>query len=306
MISNLNASSEAFIANMDRVQRSVENAGRQTSSGKRVNVASDAPGEVDTILQLRTDGARNTQIQENLSVAKADADAADGALTAATKIMDRARVLAAQGATSTLDATGRQSIAGEAQSLLEQMVAISRTTVQGRYIFGGDQGSVPPYDVDLTAANGVSRLTNSPSTRRVEDSAGGSFAASQSASQIFDTRKADDSLAADNVFASLNSLRVGLLANDAAQITAAGASIQQAAVRVNTAQAFYGTVQNRIEDATGYCSSYDVQLKTELSQKEDADITAAALAITQGNIQLQAAFQMQAKMPRTTLFDFMG
>lgn len=306
MISNLNASSEAFIANMDRVQRSVENATRQTSSGKRVNVASDAPGEVDTILQLRTDGARNTQIQENLSVAKADADAADGALTAATKIMDRARVLAAQGASFTLDATGRQSLADEAQSLLEQMVAISRTTVQGRYIFGGDQDSVPPYDVDLTAANGVSRLTNSPATRRVEDSAGGSFAVSKSASQIFDTRKADDSLASDNVFASLNSLRVGLLANDTAQITAASASIQTAAIRLNTAQAFYGTVQNRIEDATNYCSSYDVQLKTELSQKEDADITAAALAITQGTIQLQAAFQMQAKMPRTTLFDFMG
>jgi flagellar hook-associated protein 3 FlgL len=306
MISNLNASSEAFIANMDRVQRSVENAGRQTSSGKRVNVASDAPGEIDTILQLRTDGARNTQIRENLSVAKADADAADGALTAATKLMDRARVLGAQGATFTLDATGRQSLAGEVQSLLEQMVAISRTTVQGRYIFGGDQDSTPPYDVDLTAANGVSRLTNSPATRRVEDSAGGSFAVSQSASQVFDTRKADDSLAGDNVFASLNSLRVGLLANDTAQITAASASVQQASGRLNTAQAFYGTVQNRIEDATSYSSNYEVQLKTELSQKEDADITAAALTITQGNIQLQAAFQMQAKMPRTTLFDFMG
>ena len=48
-------------------------------------------------------------------------------------------MLAAQGATFTLDATGRQSLAGEVQSLLEQMVAISRTTVQGRYIFGGDQ-----------------------------------------------------------------------------------------------------------------------------------------------------------------------
>ncbi len=284
----------------------MENAGRQTSSGKRVNVASDAPGEIDTILQLRTDGARNTQIQENLSVAKADADAADGALTSATKLMDRARVLGAQGATFTLDATGRQSLAGEVQSLLEQMVAISRTTVQGRYIFGGDQDSTPPYDVDLTAANGVSRLTNSPATRRVEDSAGGSFAVSQSASQIFDTRKADDSPAGDNVFASLNSLRVGLLANDTAQITAASASVQQASGRLNTAQAFYGTVQNRIEDATSYGSNYQVQLKTELSQKEDADITAAALAITQGNIQLQAAFQMQAKMPRTTLFDFMG
>jgi flagellar hook-associated protein 3 FlgL len=306
MISNLNASSEAFIANMDRVQRSVENAGRQTSSGKRVNVASDAPGEIDTILQLRTDSARNSQIQENLSVVKADADAADGALTSATKLMDRARVLAAQGATFTLDAAGRQSLAGEAQSLLEQMVAISRTAVQGRYIFGGDQDSTPPYDLDLTAANGVSRLTNSPATRRVEDSAGGSFSVSRSASQIFDTRNADDSMAGDNVFAALNSLRVGLLANDTAQITAAAASVQQAAGRLNTAQAFYGTVQNRIEDATSYASNYDVQLKTELSQKEDADITSAALTITQGNIQLQAAFQMQAKMPRTTLFDFMG
>ena len=306
MISNLNASSEAFLASMDRVQRSVENASRQTSSGKRVNVASDAPGEVDAILQLRTSGIRNKQIQENQSVAKADAHAADGALTSATKLMDRARVLAAQGASFTLDATGRQSIAGEAQSLLEQMVAISRTTVQGRYIFGGDQDSTPPYDEDLTAANGVVRLTSSPSTRRVEDSAGGSFAVSLSAQQIFDTRKSDDSLAPDNVFAALNSLRVALLANDTTQITAASASIQLAADRLNTSQAFYGTVQNRIEDATNYSAGYDVQIQTELSQKQDADITADALAITQGNIQLQAAFQMQAKMPRTTLFDFIG
>ena len=316
MISNLSASSQAFLANMARVQRGIEDASRQTSSGKRVNVASDAPSEVDTILQLRTDGVRNTQIQENLAVAKADSDAADGALTSATKIMDRARVLAAQGATFTVDATDRQSIAGEVQSLLEQMVSVSRTTVQGRYIFGGDQGSTPPYDVDLTAANGVSRLTNSAATRRVENSAGGSFAVSQSAQDIFDTRNPPDPLdtadppattpAADNVFAALNNLRLGLLANNTAQITAASASIQLASDHLNTAQAFYGTVQNRIADAANYCATYDVQLKTELSQKEDADITTAALAITQGNIQLQAAFQMQAKMPRTTLFDFMG
>ena len=44
--------------------------------------------------------------------------------------------------------------------------------------------------VDLTAANGVARLTNSPATRRVEDSAGGSFAVSQKRFyQIFDTPK---------------------------------------------------------------------------------------------------------------------
>src|ERR1017187_3699864 len=129
MISNLSPSAEAFMANVDRVQRGVEDAIRQTSSGKRVNVASDAPTEIDTILQLRTDDVRNAQIQENLGVAQADADAADGALSSATQLMDRATVLAAQGANFTLDATGRQNIAGEVQSLLEQMTAISDTAV---------------------------------------------------------------------------------------------------------------------------------------------------------------------------------
>ena len=59
MISNLSPANEAFIANIDRVQRSVADAILQTSSGKRVNVASDAPNEIDTILQLHTDEVRN-------------------------------------------------------------------------------------------------------------------------------------------------------------------------------------------------------------------------------------------------------
>jgi flagellar hook-associated protein 3 FlgL len=306
MISNLSPSSEAFMANVARVQRKVDEASRQVSGGKRVNVASDAPNELDTILQLRTDQVRNAQIQENLGVAQADASAADGALSSATKLMDRATVLAAQGANFTLDATGRQNLAGEVQSLLEQMTAVANTTVQGRYIFGGDQDSTPPYQVDLNAANGVARLTSAPATREVESAAGGTFAVSQSAQNIFDARNADDTLASSNVFAALNNLRLGLLANDSAQITAASASISLASDHLNTAQAFYGTVENRISDATNYSANYDVQLQTELSQKQDADITTAALAITQGNTQLQAAFMTQAKMPHTTLFDFMG
>ncbi len=306
MISNLSPANQAFLANMDRLQLNVQSASMEASSGKRVNVASDDPNQIDTILQLRTDQAHNSQIQENLAVAQADASAADGALSSATQLMDRATTLAAQGSNFTVDATGRQSIAAEIQSIQEQMVNISATTVQGRYIFGGDQDSSPPYAFSLASANGVTQLTNSAATRQVENSSGGSFSVSQNAQQIFDTQNADGTTAADNVFAALNNLRLGLLANNTAQITAASSSIQLAATRLNTAQAFYGSVENRITDATNYSSNYDVQLKTELSQKQDADITAAALAVTQGTTEMQAAFQMQAKMPHTSLFDFMG
>jgi flagellar hook-associated protein 3 FlgL len=305
MISNLNQSSEAFLANIARVQRSIDEASRQVSSGKRVNVASDDPGNIDTIMQLETGAAHNQQIQSNLAVVATDANAADSALTSANKIMDRARTLATQASSFSVDASGRQSIAGEVQSLLEQIVTISRTTVQGRYVFGGDQDSAPPYDLDLTADNGVVRLTGAVATRRVEDASGGSFSVSKSAQEIFDLRDTDDNLASGNVFAALNGLRNSLLANDVTQITAANSAIQVASAHLNLSQAFYGTVQNRIQDAASYASGYSTQLKIELGQKQDADVTASALAVTQGNTELQAAFAMQAKMPRTTLFDYM-
>jgi len=306
MISNLTPSAEAFLTNMERVQRNIQEASRQASSGKRVNVASDAPHEVDTILQLRSDQTRNTQIQSNLGLAKAEADAADTALASAVKIMDRARTLGAQGANFTLDATGRKSIADEIESLQEQMVAVSRTTVQGRYLFSGDQDDGPAYEFDLSSPTGVNRLNYSSATRRVEDPAGGTFAVTKSATEIFDALNDDGTPSTENVFASLDTLRLALLANDTCRINAAVGNIQNASNHLNTAEAFYGSVQTRIQDAMNYGTTYDVQLKTELSQKQDADITAAAMALSQGTIQLQAAFQMQAKMPHTSLFDYIG
>ena len=306
MISNLSPSAESFMANIDRLQRTIQDASRQASSGKRVNVASDAPEDVAAILQLRSEEVRNTQIQSNLGLAKTEADAADSALNSATKLMDRARTLGAQGANFTLDATGRQSIADEVKSLMDQMLAVSRTAVQGRYIFSGDQDDGPALDLDLSQPTGIITLTNAAATRRVEDASGGTFAVTQSARQIFDTRNDDDAPAADNVFGALNSLRLALENNDTDAINAAVQSVELASSRVNTAQAFYGAVESRIQDAVNYGSSYDTELKTELSQKEDADVTAAAMTLTQGSTQLEAAFQMQGKMPRTTLFDYIG
>ena len=300
MISNLNSSAEAFLANTARVQRSVDEASRQASSGLRVNTASDAPDQIGAILQIRANASHNSQIQANLGVAKTDADAADNALNAATKLMDRARTLGAQGANFTMDANGRQSIAGEVESLLEHMVSISRTTVQGRYIFSGDDENTPPYQLDLTAATGVTPLTTAGATRRIEDPAGGTFAAGKTAAAIF------DGPSSSNIFGALNSLRTALLNNDAAGIDSAMANIQTASDHLGLSQGFYGGVISRVADAVNFGQSYSVQLKTELSQKVDADVTASALALTQGNIQLQAAFQMQAKMPRTSLFDFLG
>lgn len=306
MITNLDPASELFLANVGRIQERLAEANRQVSSGKRVTDPSDAPDQIDAILQLRADREQNSQIRSNLAVALTDVQSADGALSSAIKVMDRARVLAGQGASSTLDATSRQTLAGEVQALLDRMVAFSQTAVQGRYIFSGDREDAPAYQIDAATPTVVTRLLTAPATRRIEDPAGGTFAAAKTAQEIFDHRNADDTAASDNVFAALSGVHAALLNSDPAASGAALNAVKAASDRLNSMQAFYGSVQNRVKDATSFAERYDTDIRKQLSQKEDADVAAAALEATQGGTQLQAAFQMRALLPRHSLFEFIG
>src|SRR5947209_13925279 len=135
----LDPASELFLANVQRIQQQLSDANRQISSGKKIFQASDAPDQIDSLLQLRADRQHNQQIRSNLDMAKTDTQAADDALTSSIQLLDRALVLGDQGATATADSTSRKSLADEVQALLDQMVVYSRTAVQGRFIFSGDQ-----------------------------------------------------------------------------------------------------------------------------------------------------------------------
>jgi flagellar hook-associated protein 3 FlgL len=306
MISNLEPASELFLANVSRVQERLAEANRQVSSGKRISVASDAPDQVGPLLQLRAGQRQNEQVLSNLTLAKADAGSADGALASAIKLLDRAVVLASQGANTIQSTETRASIAQEIEALLEQMVACSQTTVQGRYIFSGDQDGSPAYEIDPAAPGIVIQLSSSAATRRVQDNAGGTFPVSMTAQQIFDDTNSDGTPAGDNVFAALSGLRQALLDNNEAGMSDSITAVRRASAHLNSVQSFYGSVQDRIQAATDQAESYSVRLTTEISGIEDADVTTAALNVTQANTQLQAAFQMRALMPRTSLFNYLG
>ena len=306
MITNLDPASQLFLSDLERTQQRVNDAQRQITSGKRVNVASDDPDVVSAVLRLRAALERNTQLQSNLASAQAAANVADNTLADSIKLVDNALTLAAEGANGTQTAAGRQSIAGEIQSLQEQLVAFSQTQSGGKYIFSGDQEAEPAYQINLDNPNGVDRLLTVPATRLVDNPAGGAFVPNKTAQDIFDHRNFDDSFAPDNAFAAFNSLRLALLNNDGAGINSAIGSLKQASGWLNSCEAFYGAVENRIQDATNFTNQYAVQLKQELSQREDADIVAASLELNQGNLQVQAALQMKGSVPRTSLFDFLN
>lgn len=305
MIQSLDPSSQEFLVSLARIQSAIKRTSDQISSGLKVNTPSDAPDQISDILQLYTDLGQNAQIQTNLGRIKSEVGTAESILESAIKIVDRAMTLGSQGAGTMQSAEARLILAGDVQSQLEQLVSASRTIVAGRYIFSGDQNQEPAYELNLLNDNGVNRLLTAPSTRLIQHASGASFAAGKTAMEVFDARNPDDSLAPNNVFAAVNGLRTALENNDQAGIDASLSALRAVGDHLNIELGFYGTVQNNIDEAIDFSAQLDVRLKTELSSRRDADITAAILELEQGKTQQQAAFTARAELPRTSLFDFL-
>jgi len=305
MLQSFDPVREKFLADLASLNNRIAKTQAELTSGVRINKPSDDPSAVGDVLQLQSDIGRVTQVTANLNSVKSEVDSASGVVQDSVSLLDQARTLAAQGASATLSASGRVTLAAQAEQILSALVNASRSTFAGRYLFSGDSSLQPAYDFNLSNATGVIRLLTAPATRLIQDSNGVVFAVSKTAQDLFDHRNPDDSIAADNVFAAVNSLRVALLNNDQPGTAAAAAALQKAQDYLSLQGTFYGAVQNRVTNALDVAQKFQLQWKSALSDERDTDIAAATTDLSQERLSQQAALQAQASMPRNSLFDFL-
>ena len=306
MIQNSGAISQQFLTNLQFLQQQMAATQQQISSGTKISQASDAPNSVGDVLQLESDLGRVNQVTSNLNLVSGEVNSAESALESATTLLDQVSILAAQGVGTTVSAASRTTFSQQVGQILTALVASSQTQFNGAYVFGGDQAWSQSYQVDFVNPNGVDRLVTTQSTRLIQDASGITFAVSKTAQDIFDHRNPDDSLASDNIFAAVNSLRVALANNDTSGITAAIASIKTAQDYLSQQLAFYGGVQNQISSALDVAQKFQLQDQTALSSEKDTDVAAASVAMSQQQASYQAAIQAESAMPRTSLFSYLS
>jgi flagellar hook-associated protein 3 FlgL len=230
---------------------------------------------------------------------KTEVDTAEQAVSDAVSLMDRARTLGSQGASNIASAETRASVASELDGILRQMVSLSATQVEGRYIFSGDADSTIPYAWDATQAYPVMGYLGSASTREVLHPSGTSFPVAHTANAIFDA-------GGSSVFLALAGLSSSLKAGDQNGIDSGLAAVSNAADHLNQQLAFYGTVQSQVNGAVETANKRQLSLKTQISSVQETDLTAAILDLTQAKTHQQAALEARAKLPRSSLFDFLG
>jgi flagellar hook-associated protein 3 FlgL len=301
MISPLDASTERFLNDLSRTSRRMEEAQRQVTSSKRINRVSDDPDYVSPILETRARVERNEQQRINLGRFKTEVDSAENTMQQAVKVMERARVLATQGATGGATAEMRATLSQEIGVLLEQMVGLANTSSDGRYLFSGDSDQVQPYSIDLSQSDPVSLYAGTPATRQAPHPSGNLFPVARSADQIFDSSTPEQ-----NAFEALNNLRLALAGDDDTGIRGALAQVDTANQYLNQQLAFFGSAQKQVDDAIDTSQRKSTQLRQQLSSMEDADVVQAILELNSASTAHSAALSSRAKMPRTSLFDYLG
>ena len=304
MISGLDPANEQFLASINSLQNRLDAAQLQLSSGLRVNKASDAPQQVGDIFQARADLSHATQIDQNLGIVKAQVDAADSALQQAVQVLDQASTIGVEGDGDT--ASGQlATLANQVQGLISQLASITRTSVGGVYIFSGDQGASPAYQVNTASPNGVDRLIKTQATAQASDPTGITFQVAKTAQDLFDNRDSSDNFTPQNAFAALKNLQNALQRGNTAAISTAIDGVHTASAYLNQQLGFYGEAQNRIDSAIDLAKKFEVQDQTKLSSLQDADIPTVAIQMTQENTALSAAMSARAKRPNTSLFDYL-
>lgn len=300
-------SNRAFLANLNLTQQRMQTAQTQLSSGLRVQQASDDPSAIAEILQLQSDIAQNQQVQTNLNSISGQLGTADSALQSAIKAVEDAASLGSQGANATADANERTSLADQVSGILQTLVGIANTNVDGHYLFSGDLSTQPSYQLDSTQPTGVKQLTSAPSTQVAVDVNGTSIPIAKTAQQIFDVLDSSGNPTTGNVFAAIHSLIASLQSNNQAGIAQATVDLQSADQYLNNQAAFYGQARDSVTNAVDLAQKFQTQEKSNLSQLRDTDVASVAVQLNQDQVQNQAALSAESTLlQKRDLFSYVG
>ena len=307
MLPSLSGSSQQFLADLERMSSQLTEVTQQLSSGYRINSVADDPSAVESMLQYQSQITNFQQVQNNLNNLKPELQTGDAALQQAMQNVETAIQIASESTSPLADANSRNQLVIQVQGILQNLVNLSASTANGRYIFSGDLDQQPLYQVDATQPTGVAQLATANATRSVTDANGVQVWLGKTATEIFDDRNpADGTPANDNVFNAVNTLLVALQNNDPAAAQASIANLKAADGHLNQELGYYGIGEARVDDTLSSITSAMTSVETALSGVRDTDMPSAAMELNQITVQQQAAYSARSKISGMNLFDFLA
>lgn len=130
----------------------------QLSSGKRVTVMSDDPARSSRALEIRATLLRTERTRENVALARQATDSQAATLEEVSDLVAQAREKIEASASGAKTPAELDIIAGEIETILEQLVSVANRNEQNRYLFAGSQVNTQPFKVTKDE-NGITSVS---------------------------------------------------------------------------------------------------------------------------------------------------
>jgi flagellar hook-associated protein 3 FlgL len=264
------------------------------ASGRKILTPSDDPAAFAKAMQIDAQKSMNDQYRKNLNSLKTTGAYYETSVNTISDLLTKAKELAVQMASDTVDANARKSAAEEIDGIIQQLVAVGNTKVGSTYIFGGKKSNLAPYnqDGDFSGTEEVTKVAVDSSS---------TMDGSISGSRIF-TNGLDGGV---DIFATLKGFRSHLSDNDLGGIQDDINKINSCVDLTADNLSYVGVYTKRIETLLSANETRGLTLTETQSDLVNVDVVQAVSDYYALTTAYQAAAYTMSKVQNLTLLNYL-
>lgn len=277
-----------LLRNLESAQGRMDSLQNQMSSGYKITRPSDDPVGIENALRTKSTISSVNQWKSNADEALSTMYTEDAILGDMTSLLQRARELTVQGASDTVDASSRKSIALEVDQMAEQLRASANTKIGNKYIFGGTRTNAEPMPDLVNGWQGNEEFI------KFEVGNNLNLPISINGKKLF-----------EGMFQTMNNLSAALKANDGAAVSGTLGDLDNQIDNVSAQRAELGARTNRMDALRQQLDATSLNLQQNLAEIQEADMAELIVQYQNQENVYRAALSIGAKIIQPSLVDFM-
>jgi flagellar hook-associated protein 3 FlgL len=271
----------------------------ELSSGLRVASLSDGPVAVAQSTLLGSSIAKDDTFVQTASNESSRMQVTDSTLGEVVTQITSALSTAVGGNNGTLNASDLASVAQALSGIRDQVLSLANTSYQGQYLFGGSQGSAPPFTLDTTTNPATAVYNGDSSVQFIQTPSGQQIQVNLPGSAVFGA-------AGSGVLGALNQLISDFSGGaTTAALTADTGALTTALGELSSQRSTLDSALSRLQSSSTYIQTEESQLKVAQSNLVSADPAAVATQLSTAETQHQALLSVINALGSSNLFTLM-
>ena len=264
----------------------------QIASGKKISKVSDNPVDYTKIETFKKIINQNDQYLTGIDLAKGWIDNTSTALEQINEGLLTAKELAIRAADISNNADNLETFKNQIEDIIEDTISLTNSTFMGKSIFAGTKSTTKNaflYNGTSVTYTGNDKQIN----RKIADN------------YYVDTNVSGREILETNIFDSLINFKKALETGDIPNITNSIDNLNNASVEITKLNSSIGSVKMQIENTQNRIETSTLNLKSYLSNVEDADMAEAITNYKSEETAYQAALSSAASAINLNILSFL-